>query len=202
MDMHSWLVFLAGVIIICGSPGPNMLQVMASGAAYGLKRSFPAMLGCFIPVFLMISASVMGVGALLQAFPWVFDALRYAGAAYLIYIGIQCLRSSALVAKPHAIEGKDLFKRGLAVGASNPKAMLFATAFFPQFLNPDASQLVQCIIMLATFGVVEFSWYLIYASTGARLQKALSRPRVQQWFNRATGGMFIAFGLAMAAKSR
>lgn len=204
MDFHTWLVFLTGVILICGSPGPNMLQVMASGATYGLKRAMPAMLGCFIPVFLMISASVAGVGVIIQNYPAIFDALRYAGAAYLIYVGVQSFRAppSGHAEALKATSGTSLFKRGLAVGASNPKAMLFATAFFPQFLNPAAPQALQCAIMLASFGVVECSWYLVYASAGSRMQKTLERPSVQKKFNHITGSLFIAFGVAMAAKSR
>ncbi len=202
MSFHTWLIFLTGVILICGAPGPNMLQVMSSGASHGLRRAFPVMAGCFIPVFLMISASVAGVGAIIQSFPAIFDCLRFAGAAYLIYIGIQSWRAPLKDATAPLPPGKSLFKRGLAVGISNPKAMLFATAFFPQFLNPDTPQGVQCAIMLATFGVVESSCYVVYATMGSRLQKTLHRPSVQQKFNRATGGLFVFFGLAMAAKSR
>jgi len=200
MNFHTWLAFLAGVFLICGSPGPNMLQVMATGATHGLRRAFPVMAGCFIPVFIMICASVAGVGVIIQSFPALFDALRYAGATYLVWIGIQSWRApvSEDPVGVTPVPGKNLFGRGLAVGVSNPKAMLFATAFFPQFLDPAASQGVQCAIMLATFGVVEFSWYFVYAGLGSRLQKTLQRPSVQKKFNRATGGLFIAFGLWMA----
>lgn len=208
MSFHTWLTFLMGVVVICGSPGPNMLRVMITSVQYGLKRAIATMLGCFTGVFILIGASVAGVGVFLQAFPAAFDALRYAGATYLICLGIKAWRTKpVLEAAENAPIGatsatpKALYYSGLLVGISNPKAMLFATAFFPQFISRDADEATQLAILLATFGVVEFIWYWIYALGGSRLTRAMRSLSVQKTFNRVTGGVFMMFAAAIAACS-
>src|SRR4051812_41943480 len=94
MNLHTWWVFFLGTILICGSPGPNMLQVMTCSARHGFRQAFFGMAGCFIPVFIFICISLAGVGTLLQTFPALFDLLRYAGAAYLIYLGVMAWREN------------------------------------------------------------------------------------------------------------
>lgn len=204
MDIHSWWLFLAGAFFICASPGPNMLQVMSSGVRYGFRPTLCTMAGCFLAVSAMIVASLLGVGAFMEAFPELFDALCYAGALYLIYLGVSAWRNSGKVQASvadnasEAVNRADLFKQGLKVGLSNPKALLFATAFFPQFLDSARSQWVQFAILLATFSVVEIGWYMAYASGGVKLTRALQKAHVKRLFDRLTGSLFIAFGAAMA----
>ena len=185
-----------------------MLQVMTSSVCNGLRRSFYTMFGCFLAVFILIGASIIGVGAVMIIFPAAYDVLRYAGAAYLVYLGVCAVRAPVISYQSdnspnnNKISSKSLFTRGFMVGISNPKAMLFATAYFPQFVNQDSSQAIQLLILLATFGIIEFSWYLIYALGGSQLTAAMKRESVQLMFNRLTGSLFVLFGIAMAAKSR
>jgi len=204
MHFDTWLVFLTGVIVICGSPGPNMLQVMTCSARHGFRRAFFTMAGCFIPVFLMILASLAGVDIVLKHLPALFDALRYAGAAYLIYLGIGAWRASVADHSEDAVRpessGWKIFRHGFLVGISNPKALLFATAFFPQFLDPALPETLQFVVMLATFSVVEISWYMVYALGGRGFTRAMRQPSVQRRFNRLTGSLFIFFGTVMAVK--
>ena len=87
---------------------------------------------------------------------------------------------------------------GMRPAASNPKAILFAAAFFPQFLNPQAPTLPQFSILLATFAVIEVSWYLVYALGGHKLSHYLRRASVMRVFNRVTGGVFVGFAAVMA----
>ncbi|NCY25670.1 MAG: LysE family translocator [Alphaproteobacteria bacterium] len=204
MELHTWLLFTLGTGLICATPGPNMLHMMVMGASLGLRYTLPSMLGCFIAVFILIGASVAGVGVLLQIFPNLFDALRYAGAAYIAYLGFQSMRAPVAdrTAEPleNAAPAWSRFKKAFLIGISNPKAMLFASAYFPQFLNPEAPQAVQLFVLLATFGVLEFACYLAYAAGGSSLSVALRRASVQKIFNRATGALFMMFGAAMALK--
>jgi threonine/homoserine/homoserine lactone efflux protein len=204
MDVQIWLMFLLGVIVICGTPGPNMLHMMVMGAASGMRRTLPSMAGCFLAVFILIGLSVAGVGAFIKAFPHLFDALRYAGAAYIAYLGLQAFNAPVAdrIEEPleNARPARDRFRTAFFIGISNPKAMLFASAFFPQFLNPEAPQTLQLAILLATFGVVEFACYTAYAIGGSSLSVALRRAQVQRWFNRFTGSLFVLFGAAMAFK--
>ena len=204
MTLQTWLLYLAMTFVVSATPGPNMLVVMSHSARFGLRASLATMCGCMTSLLAMVSISAAGMGALLEAFPPVFDALRLAGAAYLAYLGVQAWRAPVHdaaepgVAAPTAQASVHLYRQGMLVAASNPKAILFAAAFFPQFLNPARPQLLQFAILLATFTVVEVSWYLVYAASGHRLSRHLRRASVMRVFNRVTGGVFVGFAALMA----
>jgi len=200
MTLHDWLAFTAATFLICLSPGPNMLSMLHSGVAYGFRRTFFTMGGCFLGVLLLIAGSVAGVGVLLKASPAAFSFLCYAGAAYLMYLGVQAWRAplpQTPGAAPDlsAVSPLALLRRGFLTAMSNPKALLFAAAFFPQFINPDAPELPQLLILLVTFAILEIACYSAYALGGSRLALWLDRPVVRRRFQRLTGGLFILFGL-------
>jgi threonine/homoserine/homoserine lactone efflux protein len=205
MNLHTWWLFVAMAFVVSATPGPNMLLVMSHSARFGWRAAIATMGGCMTSLLAMMCISAAGMGALLQAFPTVFDALRLAGAAYLAYLGVQGWRTkvaepevgSAAAERETAIP-KHLYRQGLLVAASNPKAILFAAAFFPQFLDPLAPKLPQFSILLATFAVIEVSWYLVYALSGHKLSHYLRQARVMRIFNRVTGGVFIGFAALMA----
>ena len=213
MSLKTWWLFLMMTFVVSATPGPNMLLVMSTSARQGLRDAISCMLGCMSSLMLMLGLSAAGLGALLQAFPAVFEVLRLAGAAYLAYLGVQVWRSRVQDDTPAegASEARAtgvtlspwaLYRQGALVAASNPKAILFAAAFFPQFLNPAMPQLPQFGILLGTFAVVEVSWYFVYAASGKQLARYLQRASVMRVFNRVTGGVFVGFAALMAgAKS-
>jgi threonine/homoserine/homoserine lactone efflux protein len=191
--------------VVSATPGPNMLLVLSNSARFGLRPAIATMVGCMTSLLAMMSISAAGLGALLQMFPAVFDALRLAGAAYLAYLGVKSWRSPVHEHPPDqprliqpTVESNALFRQGMMVAASNPKAILFAVAFLPQFINPQNAQLHQFAILLSTFAVIEVSWYFVYAVSGKRLAVYLKRASVLKVFNRVTGGAFIGFAAMMA----
>lgn len=199
MSVQTWLLFVATVVVLCGTPGPNMLHVLTRSMAIGWRRSIAAMAGCLSALVTVLAASAAGLAVLLTAVPGLFDVLRYAGAAYLAYLGIRAWRTSAApigVVDVPAPRGR-LFRDGFLVGISNPKLLLFAAAFLPQFVDRTQPQPAQFAILVATFALVESIWYAIYASGGASLARHLTRPRVRRWFDRITGGIFVGFGAAL-----
>jgi threonine/homoserine/homoserine lactone efflux protein len=205
MTLQTWWLFLLMTFVVSGTPGPNMLLVLSNGARFGLRPAMATMAGCMTSLLAMMSISAAGLGALLQMFPAVFDALRLAGAAYLAYLGIKSWRAPVLehpLDTPTLIvpdvKPATLFRQGMLVAASNPKAILFAVAFLPQFITPERAQLPQFAILLATFAVIETSWYFVYALSGKRLSVYLQRANVLRAFNRVTGGAFIGFAALMA----
>ncbi len=206
MEFNSWIAFVIGTIIVCGTPGPNMLQVMNCSIRYGMKPALFTMLGCFSGVYMLFIASMLGVGAFLQEFPSTFDILRYSGAAYLIYIGIMAWkesRSSSINPNVPALRSnKHIFRDGFLVGISNPKAMLFAMAFFPQFINPNEHQAIQFVILLSTFAVIEIAWYMLYALGGSKLASVMKKQSFRKLFDRFTVSLFIMFGIFLIAKPR
>lgn len=206
MNLQTWWLFVMMTFVVSATPGPNMLLVMSHSARFGFRPALATMAGCMAALLSMMAISAAGLGALLQAFPSVFDALRWGGAAYLAYLGIKSWRSPvhdaaadapsmpAPVARPGA-----LFRQGMLVAASNPKAILFAAAFLPQFIQPSLPKLPQFGILIATFAAIEVGWYMVYAGSGHRLAGYLRRARVLKVFNRLTGGAFIGFAAVMAA---
>ncbi|EIZ79332.1 lysE type translocator family protein [Novosphingobium sp. Rr 2-17] len=204
MTLHTWWLYLAAVFVVSATPGPNMLHILSRSVETGVRRSMAAMAGCMSAVLLMFCASAAGLTTLLLALPGSFEVLRYAGMAYLIYLGIKGWRSddaapvdAAQAQLPPAQSTWALFRGGFAISISNPKAILFAAAFLPQFIDPTRPQAPQFAIQVATFVVVETCWYFTYALGGRSLARYLTRPTVKRAFNRITGTMFIGFGLAL-----
>ena len=205
MSLQTWWVFVLMTFVVSATPGPNMLLVLSMSARHGLRSAIATMLGCMTALLAMMSISAAGLGALLQVFPAVFDALRLAGAAYLVYLGVKCWRApvqdQAVDAVPlatPAVRTSALYRQGMLVAASNPKAILFAVAIFPQFINHEAAKDVKFGILLLTFSVIEVSWYFVYALSGNRLATYLQRASVLRVFNRLTGSAFIGFAAVMA----
>jgi threonine/homoserine/homoserine lactone efflux protein len=207
MTLHLWWLFVVAVFLLSGTPGPNMLHVMTRSVAFGARRSVAAMAGCLTALVLVLAASAAGVSALLAAWPRVFDALRYAGVAYLIFLGIKAWRGagSPLDLGMGGGEGelavtlsaRRLFRGGFVIAASNPKLLLFAAAFLPQFVDRASPQAPQFAILVATFAVIESFWYAVYAAGGRTLARYLTRPALRRAFDRATGVIFVGFGLAL-----
>ncbi|MDR5777831.1 LysE family translocator [Caballeronia sp. LZ065] len=209
MNLHVWWLFVATVFVVSAIPGPNMLLVMTHGARHGLKRSTATMAGCLAALIIMLSVSAAGLGVFLDAWPRLFDTLRMLGAAYLVWLGVKSWR-----AKASAIEIPDesnspgqsvrsprhlvLFRNGFLVAGSNPKAILFAAALLPQFIDASGPVLPQFAVLVSTFAVIEVSWYVVYAGLGARIGDRLKSASVAQAFNRLTGGVFVGFGAMMA----
>ena len=207
MTWDRWWLFAVTVFLISGTPGPNMLHVMTRSVRHGFARSIWAMAGCMSAVLLALVASAAGVGALLLASPHLFDALRYAGAAYLAWLGIKAWRGAGKGAAGMdpdvpAVAGASalaLYRDALFTGLSNPKLILFAAALFPQFISQKAGWAPQFAILTATFVVIETGWYVAYAAGGRRLASWLASPKRQRLFDRATGSLFFLFGAGLIA---
>lgn len=203
MALHTWWLFVVTVFFISISPGPNMLHVMTRSVTLGFGRAMLAMSGCFLAVLTLLSLSAAGLSAVLVAMPQVFTALKIVGAAYLLYLGYKSwtakespvdMVGDGAVALPSLL---GLFRTGFLIGISNPKALLFAGAFLPQFIDPARPKAAQFAVMVATFGVIEMTSYLLYALGGRSVARWLEKPSPRKVFNRVTGAIFVAFGVAM-----
>jgi threonine/homoserine/homoserine lactone efflux protein len=197
MTLHIWWLYVTAVFLISATPGPNMLHVMSQSIHFGPRRALATMAGLMSAVLLCLIASALGLGAVLKAAPRLFDLLRYAGVAYLLYLGIKAWRapvSTGEVAPGPRRGGWALYMSGLLTGLSNPKLIIFAAALFPQFIDTRAAFAPQLAILVASFVVIESFWYAVYALGGVRLARFLEPAHRQRLFNRATGVMFIGFG--------
>lgn len=203
MDMHGWWLFVGAVFLLSGTPGPNMLHVMSRSIELGFRSAVAAMAGCLLAIAIVLTASAAGLAAVLLAVPGLFDILRYAGAGYLVWLGIRAWRTQAppidigagrLLSSPSAWR---VFRGGFLISISNPKLLLFATAFLSQFIDRTQPKAPQFAILVVTFLVIETLWYLVYALGGRSLAGFLEQPSMRTAFNRLSGTIFLGFGVAL-----
>jgi len=206
MSVNIWLAYVAAVFVISGTPGPNMLLSLTHGIHHGLARTASTMAGLLSGLAIILSVSIGGLGAVLVASATAFEVIKYAGAGYLVYLGIRVWRTAAtrLVteSRPLAATGWARYRTGVLVSLSNPKAILFCVAFFPQFIDRRQALAPQASILLITFAVIETCWMLIYAGGGARLAAWLQEGNRMRWFNRASGGVFVGAGVLLGTFRR
>ncbi|WP_294395576.1 LysE family translocator [uncultured Sphingomonas sp.] len=207
MTWATWWLFTCTTALIAATPGPNMLHIMSRSVQLGFGRSTIAMAGCLSAVVICVTLSSLGLGALLTASRPVFEMVRYVGVAYLLWLAWK----SWTAAEPGDAAGlhsdfmpdvpsiSGIYRTALFTGLSNPKLIVFAAAFFPQFIRADHAWGPQFGILVATFGVIEMGCYLAYATGGRTLAGFLSNAKRRRAFNRATGVMFAAFGCGLLA---
>ena len=208
MSLQSWWIFVCATFLISAMPGPNMLHVMTQSMRHGLSRAVFAMAGCMLGLLSLFGLSAVGMSTLLSLLPQLLTAIKVAGALYLIWVGLKAWRDASPPVDIHPAESgqtdrarraRDLFRDGFLISISNPKALIFAAAFFPQFVSPSLPKAPQFAILLVTFVVIEAGWYITYATGGRAMARQMRQARRQRIFNRATGGLFIAFGVSLLA---
>ena len=206
MSLELWLVFLLASVALSLTPGPNAILCLDHGARYGFGRAVFTALGSSVAMIAMVGATLLGLGALMVASETVFTAIKWVGAAYLVYLGVQLWRQPGFATAPlpgaarHMVARRAAFTKGALVMLSNPKTILFFTTFLPQFLTPSAPLAGQFVILAATLGLVEFAVELILAATAGRCAAWLSRHG--RAFNRITGSAFLAIGAMVALSSK
>ncbi len=215
MSLSYWLLYAAAVLVLTMTPGPTVLLCISTSVQQGVKAAWVSALGSTTAIVGLMLLSMAGLGTVLAASESLFTALKWLGAAYLAYLGLRALGSkesdlkladSEAGAGPAGPSGvlspRGLFTRGLLVGVSNPKAMLFFGALFPQFIEPAAPHAPQFLVMGVTFVVLELAWLFAYASTAARARRWLQQPRRALVFSRATGAVFLLAAALVATAKR
>lgn len=199
MTLTTYLLYVAAVALLILTPGPTMLMCMTNALNHGPRKAMTSVAGSVAAVLCVMLLSAMGLGALLAASETAFTVAKVIGAAYLIWLGIKTFRSEAAVFDGTARDDspsqrRSFFLRGFLVGASNPKAVLFFAAFFPQFLNPTAPFVPQFAILALTFMAFEFTVLTCCALGVSRIAPLLRSSRAVRWFNRVSGGLFTLMG--------
>ena len=203
MSLETWLLFSSAALVVILIPGPLSLLMISNSLNYGLRRSYPAFLGGVFASICLLSASALGLGALLLASEKLFSALKIVGALYLFYLAWQSWKQSRQPATatnvPEAAPKprfSALFGRAFVLGASNPKDILFFAAFLPQFLNPNLPFLNQLLVMIATWTVLDLLCKLAYGLGAHGAAGYLRSGKGQSWFNRVSAGLFGVAGTA------
>lgn len=199
MALHTWLLYLVAAVGLSLTPGPNSLLALTHGALHGHRRTLYTVAGGALGFVVVIALSMLGIGALLQASSSALLVLKWAGGAYLVWLGVQLWRAPPL--QLQAVAGapfprrSQLFRQGLFAAVSNPKALLFYGAFLPQFLDPTRSLWLQFAVMAGTFALIECVVEVLLARMAHRIRPMLER--FGKRFNRVCGGAFAAMGVAL-----
>ncbi|MDP2574625.1 LysE family translocator [Vibrio penaeicida] len=207
MDWNTWMIYVAAICILTASPGPSVLLCLSKSVTQGFRSSVFTALGSLTAIMGILTLSFTGLGMIIATSEWVFNIIKWTGAAYLIYLGVQALLSKqesyeVAEGKSQQQSPRSLFLSGFIVGSSNPKAIIFFTALFPQFIDPQLSLLTQYSILASTFAVMELSWLLIYAYLGAKSSNWLLQSGRAKLFNKLTGGVFVGSGILLSTTSR
>lgn len=204
MSWHTLGLFLVTTFVVSATPGPNMLLAMSLGLRFGVRRAAWGGAGMCMALTLLATASVLGLGALLAASEPAFLAVKWAGVAYLTWLGFTTWRAPVDTAPREAAQirvegsGPRLFLRGMLVAFSNPKALVYMAALFPQFIEPAAPLLPQLGLLVAVMAVIEFGWILAYAAGGHTIAAHLSDTSAVRSMNRVSGGLMIGAGGLLA----
>ncbi len=203
-----WTFFL-GTLFIVLLPGPNSLYVLSVAAQRGVRQGYLGACGVFVGDFLLMVLSACGAASVLKASPMLFMAVKYVGAAYLGWIGLQMLlgcwrrlRAGAGAVETAAPVARDShpFKKALAVSLMNPKAILFFISFFVQFVDPNFhSSLLSFAMLGLVCQVISFTYLTVLIFLGTRLAAAFRRRRrLANGMSAGVGAMFMGFGVKLA----
>lgn len=206
MPLSLWFALLGAGVVISLTPGAGAVNTMANAIASGWRRAIWGILGQQAALVVHIAIVAAGLGALVAASPVLFEIIRYAGAAYLIFLGVRqflarptVVEDDGVVAVPRREPAWPMFHRGLLVNLTNPKAIVFFVAFIPQFIRPDQPLLVQYAVMTVTVVVIDIVVMWGFFATAARgLARLTSTPRGQKVLNRIFGSLFIGVGALLA----
>ncbi|TFC62127.1 lysine transporter LysE [Cryobacterium sp. TMT2-15-1] len=204
MQFSLWVALVGAGTLISFTPGAGAINTMSNALNAGFRRSIWGILGQQAALLIHIVIVALGVGLLVAGSPIAFNVIRYAGAAYLVYLGIRQFlakpeldgeRTRALSAEPRW----SMFRRGLWVNILNPKAVVFFLAFLPQFIRVDRPMPTQYLIVAATVVAIDIlvMWFF-FAGTARSFQRFTRDGRGQRVLNRIFGVLFVGVGVLLA----
>ncbi|SHE59272.1 LysE family translocator [Vibrio gazogenes] len=203
-----YFIYLGICIVATASPGPAIFLSIKNGAKYGFSKALIGVVGNVVAMLTLASVSAVGLGAVILASPLLYTAIKVIGGLYLIYLGVKAWCSKPLSHTEHteklvitAPSRLKIFSESYLVGISNPKAIAFYTALFPQFINLDQPVFSQFALLAGTFAVCSFLFLATYVVLASKLRKYLERKKTLVWFNRITGGVFVGFGAALVSSN-
>lgn len=207
MSWQVWGFFALTETALCFLPGPAVLFVLSQALSRGARVTVWSILGIVAANSVYFGLSATGIGAILIASYDVFFAIRWVGAAYLVWLGIAAFVGKSTIlsvspAAPSRTRAGRMFLNGFILQMSNPKALLFFTALLPQFINPHAPVWPQVLLLALTSMVIEFFVQLLYATAADRASHLATRPAFAKITNRVAGSLMIAAGVGLAAARR
>jgi len=207
-SLAHWASFFTAAVLLNLSPGPDMAFILGQTAKRGVQSGFSAMFGIWTGAFIHVLFAALGLSAILATSAVAFSAVKWIGAGYLVWLGIQALRSKG---SNISVNGQNspkglmkIFKQGILVATLNPKVALFFLAFLPQFVESGAGS-VSAQLFLHGFLIIVVAAFieppLILA--GGKLSGYLSKnTQVSRWMDRGLGALFVGLGIKLATSDR
>ncbi|WP_147200256.1 homoserine/homoserine lactone efflux protein [Pantoea sp. MBD-2R] len=205
MTIEWWLAYLLTTSILSLSPGSGAINTMSTGISHGYRGAVASIAGLQVGLASHIVLVGIGLGALFSQSVLAFEVLKWAGAAYLVWLGIQQWRSAGAIdlqAVAKAMPRRKLFKRAVLVNLTNPKSIVFLAALFPQFIIPHQPQAMQYLVLGVTTVVVDIIVMIGYATLAKHIAAWIKGPKQMKLLNRLFGGMFMAVGALLACARR
>lgn len=202
MPITNFSLFLSITFIVSASPGPVMLSCMTNGGRLGVRKAFVGMLGASAGNLCLVVLSALGLGLIISQHDTLFNAIKWGGAAYLVFLGVQIMRTPVVLEQTQNISAidsnKSLWWNSFFIAISNPKGLIYFGALFPQFIAYQEPLAPQFLALTLTFLVVDLMWMFIYALAGNSIMRWLKTPKHQIGFNALSGLVLIAAGIFMA----
>ncbi|MDR6208284.1 LysE family translocator [Paraburkholderia graminis] len=209
MSFHTWVLFATAYLVTTISPGPNVLLVIRNTVRYGSRGAASTIAGNLLAQLVVVVLVALGVGAVLAAMPPLFVGMKVVGAVYLMYLGLKQLRSQAPKATPsanaqfaHVLNKGKIFREAILVSGSNPKTLIFLSAFMPQFITHDRPLPEQFIVMYLTVAAIVALVHTIYSVSVRGIHNGLGSNRWVGAVKRSSGVVFIALGIKLLTAKR
>ena len=207
MEPSLWLTFFAASWAISLSPGPGAVAAMGAGVQHGFRRGYWMTFGLILGIVTQLAIVGVGLGALMAASAFAFTALKWAGVAYLLWLGLQQWRAPVrplqdAPAGEASATRRALVLRGWMINAVNPKGTVFMLAVVPQFIDPAAPLLAQYAVIGATLCFTDLVVMAGYTALAAQVLAVLKSPRQLRWMNRVFGSLFVGAALLLATFKR
>lgn len=201
------LNFFVTCLIVVLIPGTGVIFTVSTGLTAGKRASLFAALGCTAGIIPHLLASIVGLSALLHTSALAFEALKFAGAAYLLYLAYATWRDRSAFAMsdtPAVATARSLMLRGFLLNILNPKLTIFFLAFLPQFVTPGSTApAVQMLVLSGVFMAMTFAVFVVYGLLANVFRRAvIESPRVQNWLRRSFAAAFAGLGLNLAFAQR
>ncbi|KGY11015.1 homoserine transporter [Vibrio tubiashii] len=202
MDMHVWLAYVVTAIVFSLAPGSGTVNSISNGLSYGTRRSISAIAGLQIGLAIHIVLVGAGIGALVAQSAFAFSVIKWVGAGYLVWLGIQKWRDhsslSATTETQHLSSFK-LMRKAVLINLTNPKSIVFLVALFPQFIDPTKDQITQLLVLGVTTVGIDSIVMLGYTSLAAQMGRFIRSDKIMSRINKVFGSMFVGCGALLAA---
>jgi threonine/homoserine/homoserine lactone efflux protein len=203
MELYPLFLLVAAATVF--SPGPGIVMTLTNALRYGLRGSFGGILGIAFGALVVAGISATSLGLLLATSALAFTILKFAGAAYLVYLGVRLWRAPPVsLAEPVARRAgfARRFAEGLSLQLTNPKAIFFFLSVFPQFIDTQHGYAAQFALLVCTYSALVVVIHCLYALFAQRAKRWLASPRGGRMVNRAGAVTFMGFGAALASATR